>query len=291
MTYTLENELCRVQVQAHGAELSSFVRKDLDNLEYIWEADPAVWGRHAPVLFPIVGRLPQDTYQHQGQSYRLPQHGFARDQEFRLVRQTAAELVLELQANDATRAVFPFEFNLQISYRLAGSQLTIGWDVRNVGTTELLFSIGAHPAFRCPLLPGETFEDYEFVFDHPVSFERYLLEGGLLTGQTEPVLQQQATLPLRYELFAQDALVLKHFDFTHITLRSRQSGRAVRLRFDGFPYLGFWTKGPGAPFVCIEPWHGIASSVGSSGELADKEGILALEPGQEFSTSYSITVG
>jgi galactose mutarotase-like enzyme len=128
------------------------------------------------------------------------------------------------------------------------------------------------------------------VFDHPVSFERHLLDGGLLTGQTAPVVKQQTTLPLSYDLFAQDALVLKHFDFTHITLRSRQSGRAVRLRFDGFPYLGLWTKGLGAPFVCIEPWHGIASSVGDSGELADKEGILALQPGQEFSTSYSITV-
>jgi galactose mutarotase-like enzyme len=290
MTYTLENELCRVQVQAHGAELSSFVRKDLNQLEYIWEADPAVWGRHAPVLFPIVGRLPHDTYQHQGQPYPLPQHGFARDQEFQLVRQTATELVLELQASDATRAVFPFSFRLLISYRLAGPQLTIGWEVHNAGTTEMLFSIGAHPAFRCPLLPDETFEDYEFVFDHPVSFERHLLDGGLLTGQTAPVVKQQTTLPLSYDLFAQDALVLKHFDFTHITLRSRQSGRAVRLRFDGFPYLGLWTKGPGAPFVCIEPWHGIASSVGDSGELADKEGVLALQPGQEFSTSYSITV-
>ena len=287
--YTLENEQCRVTIKARGAELSSFVRKDLDDLEYIWGADPIVWGRHAPVLFPIVGRLPQDTYTHQGQTYHLPQHGFARDQEFMLVRQTPAELVLELRANDATRAQFPFEFSLLISYRLAGPMLTVGWEISNVGPNELLFSIGAHPAFRCPLVAGETFEDYEFEFDHPVTFVRHLLEGGLLNGQTEPVLEDQATLPLRYELFAQDALVLKHFDFTHVTLRSRRSGRAVRLRFDGFPYLGLWTKGPGAPFVCIEPWHGIASSRHDSGELADKEGILMLQSGQEFIASYSIT--
>ncbi|SHK35403.1 aldose 1-epimerase family protein [Hymenobacter psychrotolerans] len=290
MTYTLENELCRVQVQAHGAELSSFIRKDLDNLEYIWEADPAVWGRHAPVLFPIVGRLPHDTYTHQGQQYRLTQHGFARDQEFALLRQTAAELVLELRATDATRALFPFEFSLVVSYRLAGPQLTVGWEVHNLGTAELLFSIGAHPAFRCPLQAGEVFEDYEFVFDHPVTAVQHLLKGGLLTGETEPLLDQQTTLPLSYQLFERDALVLKHFDFTHVTLRSRRSGRTVRLRFDGFPYLGLWTKGEGAQFVCIEPWHGIAGSVGDTGELADKEGILALEPGQEFATSYSITV-
>jgi galactose mutarotase-like enzyme len=290
MTYTLENEQCRATIQAHGAELSSFIRKDLDNLEYIWEADPAVWGRHAPVLFPIVGRLPNDTYTYQGQQYRLTQHGFARDQEFTLVRETPAELVLELRANDATRALFPFEFSLIISYRLAGPMLTIGWEVMNVGTDELLFGIGAHPAFRCPLQEGETFEDYDFVFDHPVTFERHLLEGGLLNGQTEPVLQDETTLPLRYELFEQDALVLKHFDFTHVTLRSRRSGRGVRVRFDGFPYLGLWTKGPGARFVCIEPWQGIASSTNDSGELTDKEGMLSLQPGQEFATSYSITL-
>ncbi|MBO0357603.1 aldose 1-epimerase family protein [Hymenobacter sp. BT186] len=289
-TYTLENDQCRATINAHGAELSSFIRKDLDNLEYIWEADPAVWGRHAPVLFPIVGRLPNDTYTYQGQQYRLTQHGFARDQEFALVRQTPAELVLELRANEATRALFPFEFSLLISYRLAGPMLTIGWEVMNVGTGELLFGIGAHPAFRCPLQAGETFEDYDFVFDHPVTFERYLLEGGLLNGQTESVLTDKTTLPLRYELFEQDALVLKHFDFTHVTLRSRRSGRGVRVRFDGFPYLGLWTKGPSAQFVCIEPWQGIASSVGDSGELTDKEGILSLQPGQEFAVSYSITL-
>ncbi|RPD50081.1 aldose 1-epimerase family protein [Hymenobacter sediminis] len=290
MTYYLENEQCRVGINSHGAELSSFVRKDLDNLEYIWPADPAFWNRHAPVLFPIVGRLPQDQYQHEGQSYSLSQHGFARDQEFELHSHSGTAIAFELRATEESRAKFPFDFLLRITYRLAGPTLTIGWEVENPGSGELLFSIGAHPAFRCPLQEGETFEDYEFVFDQPTTAERYLLEGGLLTGKTEPLLQNQEVLPLSYELFAQDALVLKHFDFTHVTLRSRRSGRSVRVRFDGFPYLGLWTKGPGAPFVCIEPWQGIASSTTGSAELADKEGILSLNPGQQFVTSYSITV-
>jgi len=290
MTYTLENELCRVAVAAHGAELHSFIRKDLGNLEYIWPADAAHWNRHAPVLFPLVGRLPLDAYQHQGQPYTLGQHGFARNREFTLLHQTAAELTLELRADEQSRRQYPFEFALRISYRLAGATLTIGWEVENPGTKELLFSIGAHPAFRCPLLPEETFEEYEFVFDHPVTLQRHLLEGGLLNGHTAPVLEQQDTLPLSYALFADDALVFKHFDFTHLTLRSRRSGRSVRVRFDGFPYLGLWTKGSGAPFVCIEPWQGIASSTTGSPELADKEGILSLQPGQQFLTSHSITV-
>ncbi|MET4108723.1 aldose 1-epimerase family protein [Hymenobacter sp. UYP22] len=290
MLYTLENELCRVAVDTHGAELHSFVRKDLNNLEYIWPADAAYWNRHAPVLFPLVGRLPQDSYEHAGRTYTLGQHGFARDQEFQLLHQGPAELTFELRDTAESRQMYPFAFVLRISYRLAGPMLTIGWEVENPGTGELLFSIGAHPAFRCPLLPDESFEDYDFIFDHPVTLQRHLLDGGLLTGQTEPVLEQQATLPLSYALFAQDALVFKHFDFTHLTLRSRRSGRAVRVRFDGFPYLGLWTRGPGAPFVCIEPWQGIASSTTGSRALTNKEGILSLEPGQQFSTSHSITV-
>ncbi|TGE27045.1 aldose 1-epimerase family protein [Hymenobacter metallicola] len=294
MNYSLENDQCRVTINSQGAELSSLVRKDLPeiaDLEYIWPADPAVWARHAPVLFPIVGRLPQDTYRHQGREYRLPQHGFARDREFMVVEQTAESLTFELRADAQSRQVYPFDFVLRIGYQLRGLQLTVQWQVQNPDSAqELLFSIGAHPAFNCPLMPGEKFEDYFFHFDHPVTLERHLLEGGLLNGQTAPVLQQETEMPLTYELFAQDALVFKHFDFTHISLRSFASDRAVRLRFDGFPFLGLWTKGEGARFVCIEPWQGIASSVGGPPELADKEGILTLAPGQEYSAQYAIAI-
>jgi galactose mutarotase-like enzyme len=141
------------------------------------------------------------------------------------------------------------------------------------------------------LLSGETFEDYFFEFDHPVTLERHLLQGGLLTGQTAPVLNNERELPLSYELFADDALVFKHYDFTRLTLRSRKSAHFVRFQFDGFPYLGLWTKGPGAGFVCVEPWHGIASPTGEPGELREKEGILTLEPGQIFSAAYTIEIG
>ncbi|SHI66768.1 Galactose mutarotase [Hymenobacter daecheongensis DSM 21074] len=294
MTYSLENDQARVAINSHGAELSSFIRKDLPELgelEYIWPAEAAVWGRHAPVLFPIVGRLANDTYRHQGHDYHLPQHGFARDREFTLVRQSPTELVFELRDDAASRASYPFGFVLSISYRLRGAELTVDWQVQNpAADTELLFSIGAHPAFRCPLLPEEKLEDYYFQFDHPVTAPRHLLQGGLLTGETAPLLTGHTELPLTYDLFAQDALVLKHFDFTRLNLRSCRSARAVRVRFDGFPYLGLWTKGPGAPFVCIEPWQGIAGSVGGPQELADKEGILTLAPGGRYAASYTIAV-
>ena len=287
--YTLATPECRATFSPRGAELTSLIG---NGLEYLWSGDPAVWGRHAPVLFPLVGRLPADTYHYQGRVYRLPQHGFARDQEFVVLRQSATELVFRLQHDESTRAVFPFAFELTITYTLRGPQLSVSWNVHNPAPAQpLLFSIGAHPAVRCPLLSGEQFEDYYFAFDHPVTLERHLLAGGLLTGETARVLTQSQELPLSYELFADDALVFKHCDFTRLTLRSRKSARFVRFQFDGFPYLGLWTKGPGAHFVCVEPWYGIASPAGESGELSEKEGILTLEPGQSFTATYSMEIG
>ena len=289
--YTLSTPRCQATFAAHGAELTSLVT-EANGLEYIWAGDPAVWGRHAPVLFPLVGRLPGDEYRYEGRDYKLPQHGFARDQEFRVLRHSVSEVVFQLRHDEATRAVFPFAFELTITYTLHEARLAVRWDVRNPAPDQpLLFSIGAHPAVRCPLLPGEAFEDYYFAFDHPVRLERHLLRGGLLTGQTAPVPTQGPELPLRYDLFADDALVFKHYDFTGLTLRSRKSAHFVRFQFDGFPYLGLWTKGPGAGFVCVEPWHGIASPAGAPGELSEKEGILTLEPGQVFSAAYTIEVG
>ena len=290
-SYTLATPECRATFSPRGAELISFMA-NADGLEYLWSGDPAVWGRHAPVLFPLVGRLPGDAYHYQGRDYRLPQHGFARDQEFAVLRQSATELVFRLQHDERTRAIFPFAFELLITYTLRGAQLSVRWDVRNPAPDQpLLFSIGAHPAVCCPLLPGEQFEDYYFAFDHPVTLERHLLAGGLLTGETARVLTQGQELPLSYELFADDALVFKHYDFSRLTLRSRKSARFVRFEFNGFPYLGLWTKGPGANFVCVEPWYGIASPAGEPGELSEKEGILTLEPGQSFTATYSMEIG
>ena len=292
--YSLENDQCRVRINAHGAELASFQRLDFANLEYIWQADPAQWARHAPLLFPIVGRLPDDTFLYKGQAYKLPQHGFARDQEFGLLKQDETSLTLQLMATPASRAIFPFEFELRVRYELHGTSLTVGWHVRNPAAAahELLFSIGAHPAFRCPLLPGEAFEDYYFEFDHPVILQRQLLQGGLRSGQTQtvPLITSCTQLPLTGELFADDALVFSHYDFTRLTLRSQKSARAVRVRFNGFPYLGLWSKSAQAGFICIEPWQGVASPVGAPAELADKEGVITLAPGQTFDAAYTIEV-
>ncbi|GAA4499967.1 aldose 1-epimerase family protein [Hymenobacter ginsengisoli] len=292
---TLTSATTRVQISTHGAELTSFV--DLaSGREYLWQADPAQWARHAPLLFPIVGKLPENTYLLHDQPLNLPQHGFARDQEFTVIEHDAASLTFQLMANPSTKAEYPFEFELRVRYELRGRVLTVGWHVRNPAAAghDLLFSIGAHPAFNCPLQPeiGEQFSDYAFHFDHPVTLPRQLLSSGLRSGETAPVLENQAALPLSYELFKDDALVFSHFDFTRITLqKADKTGPFVRMQFNGFPYLGLWTKGPGANFVCIEPWHGVASPVGPPQELSEKEGILTLAPSQMFDASYTIEIG
>lgn len=301
--YVLTSATTRATFAAHGAELTSFITR-ANGLEYLWQADPAVWARHAPVLFPIVGRLPEDTYLHNGQAYKLTQHGFARDREFVVVSQKDYEIVFRFTDDEASRAVYPFAFELDIKYRLRGSKLEVSWQVRNPSATEeLLFSIGAHPAFRCPLLPEEQFDDYLFEFDYPATLYRQLLHNGLRTGAAEevPLLDAALTddgtaLPFSDQLFANDALVFDYQEHGHspawVSLRSTKSPSTfVQVEFGGFPYLGLWTKNVQAGFVCIEPWYGVASPVGPPQELRDKEGILSLQPGEQFEATYSITIG
>ncbi|GAA4305283.1 aldose 1-epimerase family protein [Nibribacter koreensis] len=288
----LENDLVRVGVKSHGAELCSFLKKS-ENLEYLWQADGQFWNRHAPVLFPIVGRLPLDQYLHQGQTYSLPQHGFARDQEFALVSQNADQLVYELRFSEASLQVYPFHFRLRIIYTLQDQTLEVKYQVQNMGEGEMLFSIGAHPAFNCPLTPNTAFEDYYLEFSQPETLARYLLEDGtgLQNGQTEPVLDNMAIMPLRYNHYEKDALVFKNVRSEKITLKCDQHPHFVQMQFEGFPFLGIWTKRAGAPFLCLEPWHGIAGTSGPPIELSQKEGIISLLGHQTFEASYTLTIG
>lgn len=289
MEHHLQNEHYRVAVQDAGAELTSF--RDLaTDLEYIWTADPAVWPRHAPVLFPVVGKLPDGQYRYEGKTYGLPQHGFARDETFALVSQTSQSLTFALSSFEKTLARYPFPFLLEIAYSLTGNSLETAYRVKNTGSGDMYFSIGAHPGFRCPLLPGEHFEDYYLDFEKPETVSRYLLDEGLQNGRRQAVMLGQQRLPLRYELFQQDAIVLKDLASQRISLRTPLHGHGLDFEFRGYPYFGIWTKGPGAPFICLEPWYGIASRVGDSGELMEKEGIICLAAGASFACSYTIRV-
>jgi galactose mutarotase-like enzyme len=289
MTYTLENDQIHIRIHAKGAELCSLQNRK-NGLEYLWQADPSVWNRHAPVLFPIVGKLRDNQYEWEGKTYPLPQHGFARDQVFEVLHQETDRLTLTLKANEETQKVYPFSFELRITHALHANRVDITYQVIHHGKEDMFFSIGSHPAFNCPLLPGEAFEDYFLEFEQPETLERHLLENGLFNGQTQPLLREEKVLALQRSLFEQDAIVISGYQSQSVTLKSRKNNHQIQVDFPDFPWLGIWTKNAQSPFVCIEPWYGLADSTDATGRLADKNEIRQLTADASFTCTHSITV-
>ena len=286
---TLENEHLRVSVKPEGAELTSIFDKT-NNLERLWQADPSVWNRHAPVLFPFVGRLVNDTCHYRGKTYSLPQHGFARDCTFRLIRETSATISYELADTPETRANYPFAFKIQLDYSLHGNKVRVAHTVTNPGVETMYFSIGGHPAFRTTLLEGESFSDYYIEFEKKETCTRWYANGnGLIDRSEEKYLSNTALVPYTLDRFSEDALIFKNLESSEVSLKSFKNGHAVTLDFAGWPYLGIWSKPGGAPFVCLEPWFGIADAAGHDGELTRKEGIMRLESGLNFCCEYALT--
>lgn len=282
----ISNKQLTASFKTKGAELISLKKRD-DQTEYIWQADPAHWGRHAPILFPFVGKLKNNRFYHAGKSYEMGQHGFARDMEFEISDHTGDELIFELSSNEQTRQHYPFDFELTIAYQLTGNKLNISYKVSNKGDDEMYFSIGGHPAFNCPMSPEEKRADYWLEFVQPQTLESHLLEGGLFSGATKTVPTKDGILPVSDTLFDDDALVFKNLSSQSVALCSK-SKKWLTFHYEGFPYLGIWSKSGQSPFVCIEPWHGLADHVNHNGHLSEKEGIRKLKPSQVFKTSYSV---
>jgi len=288
MIVELKNGIFQAMISSQGAELISF--KSLKNdQEFIWQGDPNYWKRHAPVLFPIVGRLKGDTYYFDGKDLHLGQHGFARDREFELISQSPEDVTFLLQADRQTLNVYPFHFKLYIRYELKEHSITTSYQVVNTGNADMYFSIGAHPAFRCPLSDNKKFDDYYLKFNRELRLERYLLDDGLLNGQTEKIELDDHRLKLDYTLFEKDAIVLKKLKSDNIVLQ--EGGRDIfAFRFYGFPYFGIWTSKSGAPFICLEPWHGIADHFQHNQRFVEKEGVRILNSYREFNCQYSLEI-
>ena len=287
--FTIENQEIKATVHPKGAELQSLFDKSYE-LEYMWSGDPAFWGKHSPLLFPIVGTLKGNTYYYENKAYSLPRHGFGRDREFTVETQRADYVTFLLKSDDQTRAIFPFDFELRVGYRLVSNKLAVTYQVKNPASSAMYFSIGGHPAFRVPVVSGTEYSDYYLEFDGIEETPRWpISKEGLIERKPEPLLQDSAVLPLRKELFAKDALVLKHPITSGVTLRSRKSERSIRMDYPGFPFLGLWAA-PNADFVCIEPWCGIADSVDSDQQLVKKEGICELEGGGIFQRTWTVSL-
>jgi len=286
---TLENDYLKVSIDPKGAQLTSLLHKPSD-IEHLWQADPAVWPWHAPNLFPVVGGCLDNELLIDGKEYPMQRHGFARQSEFTVVEADATQARFSLRSNEKTLESYPYRFDFQIAYRLDDSLLTVIYHVANEGDTTMYFSVGAHPAFRVPFLPDEDYEDYYLEFQKEEPLERHLLsEKGYFTGETEPVLSVGNQLPLTNDMFDQDALVFKNLESRAVTIRSRNHNHVLAVSFTSFPYLGIWAK-PGAPFVCIEPWLGLADNEGTPVPIQEKEGIQHVAPGESFEAGFIIGV-
>lgn len=282
MITTISNSTLSASIKHSGAELFSL--KDNQDKEYIWEGNPDFWGKHSPVLFPIVGTLKDNTYTINGKEYQLPRHGFARDMDFQLIEKTENSAVFSLKSDAETLKKYPFEFELQLIYTLENSTLNIGYKVINNSKTKMPFSIGAHPAIALP----EKFENYAFEFEKEEVLKYYILENDLISNKTENLETTENLIPLNYKLFENDALIFKSLESNSLTILEN-SKPYIKFDFKDFPSLGIWTKDQ-APFVCIEPWLGYSDTAENSGDLYEKKGILVLDTNQTFNSQFSITV-
>lgn len=286
-TFAIRSDRISATIKADGAELCSL--KNADGLELVWQAGPQ-WPRHAPVLFPIVGRLKNDRLRHCGKAYPMTQHGFARDHRFICAQHEPTFCRFVLVDDPETLSRYPFPFRLEITYTAKGSDLEVALQITNTGDETMPASIGAHPAFNWPLLPDLTKEDYRLTFsDNEIAPVRRLKDG-LMRATPEPTPIQGKTLALSEKLFDDDAIILDKVASRSVRYAADR-GPAIDMAWDGFPELGIWSKPGGAPFLCIEPWHGYASPAGFDGEFAQKPGVMHIAPAETRGLSYRIRVG
>jgi len=285
--HTLQSGGIEATIKAHGAELCSL--KDAQGVELIWQAG-AAWPRHAPLLFPIVGRLKNDELRHRGKTYPMTQHGFARDQVFEWAERSAASCSLVLRDSAATRARYPFAFRLTVGYRLQAAGLHVTLEIANTGEEMLPASIGAHPAFNWPLREGVAKESYSLTFSDVEAEPVRRLKDGLMREKPEPTPVHGKTLALSERLFDDDAVILDRLASRSVRYAA-DTGPSLDVSSDGFRQLGIWSKPGGAGFLCIEPWRGFASPSDFDGEFADKPGVMHIAPGATEVLTYRIAVG
>lgn len=282
MTTTIKNSNLSAEINPFGAELISL--KSNNNKEYIWEGNPDFWGKHSPVLFPIVGTLKNNSFLYEGTQYHLSRHGFARDMTFELIEKKENSATFSIKSSMETLKKYPFEFELQLIYTLHNSNLDIEYKVINTGKSKMPFSIGAHPAFA---LVG-NFKNYSIAFEKEEPLEYHLLENDLISSKTATIQSNQKQIPLTYDLFENDALIFKKLQSNALTILE-DSNPVLTVHFEDFPSLGIWTK-MNAPFLCIEPWFGYSDTNENSGNLFEKEGIQVLDKNQTFQAKFSIEI-
>ena len=285
----LKNNQLTVKINPKGAELSSLFNNE-NQTEYLWNADPAFWGKSSPVLFPIVGSLKNNIYRFEGKKYTLPRHGFARDREFIVEKSEENSVTFLLTYDENTLKVYPFKFEFRLIYSLENNTMAVTYSVKNIGENKMYFSVGGHPAFAVPLAEKSTYYDYYLEFNKTETFKRWgLTTDGLIEAQPIDFLAYTNKLNLTKELFYDDAIVFKKLESTFVTLKSDKTNRQLKFDFKGFPFVGIWAA-KDADFVSIEPWCGIADAENHNQELTEKEGMNCLDIGDIFEKTWRVTI-
>lgn len=279
MIVALNNGIVSAEINSFGAELISLNKGEAN---YIWEIDENYWNKTSPVLFPIVGRLKNDTYKIEEKEYYLTRHGFARDCEFELVYKTETSATFSLQENDATLEKYPFQFELLIQYTLIDNQLAINYTVMNNSANNMPFNIGTHPAFAIP----NALDDYSLLFNASEHFETHELENDLFSGTKRKINSKNNTIEINEKLFEKDALVFKNIKSSEVSILYKDE-IYLKIEFENFPFLGIWKKA-NAPFLCIEPWTGYADNKETSGYIYKKSDIQLIEPNTSFNCNLAI---
>lgn len=285
----LENDLLHIKISNVGAEIQCIYHKR-EKIDYLWGGNPHYWSGHAPVLFPIVGRLNENRYFHKGQAYELPQHGFARRMEWEVEEAESSKAVFVLKANKETKEKYPFEFLLRAIYSLQENTLKISYSVQNFSQETMPYSLGSHPSFNVPLKNEGEFGDYQITFEPPLDLEYFEMDTAPYLSGTKRPLQQlkNGNLPMKRELFQGSLLIDTESAIETVTLTSPDH-HGIRLDVSQFPFVCFWTKEETeAHFLCIEPFHGLPDIFGEPGEISEKKGILLLEPKEEKIHTYKM---
>lgn len=284
-TIRIASDQLAVEVSTLGAEMQSL--RTADGRDFLWNGDAAWWTGRSPILFPIVGKAPDDRLAVNGKTYPMAQHGIARRREFAIIEQTATSCRHELLSSPETREVYPFDFRLVLEHALDGNRLSVNATVQNSGEALLPFGIGFHPAFLWPL-PGADGKPHEVILDNGGEPGVIQLEGGLI-GRTLPTSPFKAgRLTLKPDLFANDALIFPEDAGTGLTFQA-EDGPSLHFTFENLPNIALWQK-PGAPFLCIEPWHGMAAHAGGTAELVERPYTVALPAGEEMRFGFTVEI-
>lgn len=290
MISVIQNEFIRLSVKSYGAEMTS-IKSIADGMEYLWQGDSEFWNEQAPILFPIIGNVPDGKYKVGEKEYSISiPHGFAKRSEFTLIEKTSTRLHYQLFSSVYTLCQYPYQFKIEVFYYLIDNRIIIIYCVHNIDKKTIYFSIGGHPTFNCPFDSNEKFEDYYLEFEKKEHIYRIMVVGGFLSGETELFLNNSKFVPLSKELFSKGAIILKGLKSNSVTIKNNKNSRQIKIVFAGFLYLGIWTLENELSFLCIEPWYGITSKKDCKCGLRRKGGIIALGINRSFRCQYTILI-